>query len=506
MLSQSPLEIPEVTTLVASYLTGGDLASCVRVSKNWRDCFLPHRWRDVTRSNKWSVDSYKHFGPSQEALHNHRHLVRKLSINGRFREDETYTHPNLRHLRIDFSRHSDVYYHNDRGAFDWDLSVKSPLLESLSLSYIEIEPRSCQGISKLPHLRSLKLWKVKIKDVFVPGFWEACKNLESLSMDNVRFEGIFVPIPTDTVFAQLRTLSMKDIRELPVSAQLAIAFHSPVLRSFEWEAISIEVRILIKHPVQEDLRPQLRSLSIPDEPLDAEWASTIKTIGDCLGNLTYLHLQSGTFGSKAFKALGSHCSSLVDLDLSYATSPAIKDVLCSCPMLEKLRVTDVSVKHIIEGGPWVCQQLRELSISFRVKESERNLQSLVFERLSTLVRLTKLDMNNVDEESSIGVLEFRSHYGLGQLASLQELRAIGFYWGDDFDKRQQLRRTEVEWMIHNWKNLKGIYGLLNDDDEVHDEYMDLLSHHGILVGEDMVLDSRLASWLGFECNKDLDPL
>ncbi|KAF9347248.1 hypothetical protein BGX34_003287, partial [Mortierella sp. NVP85] len=236
--------------------------------------------------------------------------------------------------------------------------------------------------------------------------------------------------------------------------------------------------------------PQLDNLSIPVQASDAEWASLLERIGSDLGNFTYLELNGNTFGSKSLMALDSHFNSLVDLRFYYSTSSVVRDVLCSCPMLEILHARDVFAKDIVEGGPWVCQRLRKLNICFRVREPEQDLQPLVFERLSTLVRLIALDMGSPEYECNDNVLEFRLSCGLGQLASLKELRAVGFHFESGTEK-QRLGVEEIEWMIDNWKKLKGIYGHLNKDSAVEARLKCLVENRGILYGKTMIFDIRL---------------
>ncbi|KAK3805576.1 MAG: hypothetical protein J3Q66DRAFT_422874 [Benniella sp.] len=385
MLSHNPLEMPELAALIASYLTGKDLARCIRVSKSWRDIFLPHRWRHIGRVYKCSKGSPKRYGPSQEALNNHRLLVQDLHIQRPLMQgDEMCTHLNLR----------DLWIHLEGEPFIWDLDAKSPLLGCLSLSEAKKDLVCLEGPSKLSRLRSLDLKGATITDV--PGFWEAFKNLEHLSMNDVKSGPAF---------------------------------------SFAWKAGPVEVRTLIHHPIQKDCGPPLDNLRIPDVPQDDEWASVLERIGNYLGNFTHLDLD-GTFGPRAFKALGPHFSSIVDLRL-YGISSTVRDVLCFCSMLEILHASNVFTRDIAEGGPLVCRQLRELIMCFRVMESEQDLQAVVFERQSALVRLRHLDMSYLDETSRDGVLEFRLECGWGKLESQKELRVIEFSYEHDTNLMQQ---------------------------------------------------------------------
>ena len=157
-------------------------------------------------------------------------------------------------------------------------------------------------------------------------------------------------------------------------------------------------------------------------------------------------------------------------------------MLCSCPTLEILRVTEgVSAREITEGGPWVCQRLRELEICICVQDTERDLQPLIFERLSTLVRLARLDMG-VDDDDMDGrdALEFRLNCGSEHLVSLKELRVQGFNYLPTNMYVQRLGTQDIEWMVNNWETLEGIHGYLNYDYMVNVQLKNILDIHGIL--------------------------
>jgi hypothetical protein len=375
---------------------------------------------------------------------------------------------------------------DSKETFNWDLTEKVPLLDSLSLDNFDMDKRSCQRLLEHPHLRNLVLQRVKIMPNAESEFWGACKNLETLSMYNVWFEGSYPPIPTDAVFDRMRTLIMNNVSGVLQSKQLTMVLRCPRLEVFDLTILTFRVGMMIRHPILQDRWSQLDNFNIPWIPQDEEWASILERIGDCVEKYTCLHLNCGTFGPRTLKALDSHLHSLVDLSFTYGDSSLILDVLCSCPTLEILHVPGIFASEITESRPWVCHQLRELKIRILVRETEQDLQPFVFERLSTLVRLTRLDMSYSCRDSSAnGVLEFRLDCGLGQLASLQELRTVGFYHGSKVKRSQRLKMKDVEWMIDSWKNLKGIYGHLNRDPEVETQLKDLLKYHGIVHDEYM---------------------
>jgi hypothetical protein len=378
---------------------------------------------------------------------------------------EMCTHPNLRDL--------DIMIASEQPPLDWDFAAKSPLLERLSLLNVVIGSSCLQG---LPYLRKLDMKSVMIRHA--PGFWEACKNLEILFMDHVQFEGGFVSIPADRVFARLRSLRMSVRVDVSASEQPALIPHCPNLETFEWDPYTLRVRISIDHPIDKDRCPLLDNQSIPRNPSDAEWASVFERFGNCLGKFTLLDLQNGTFGPRAFKALRSHLNSLVDLRF-YGTSSTVRDVLCTCPMLETLHASDILAKDVVEGGSWVCQQLRNLKICFRVKKSEQDLQPLVFERLSALVRLATLDMGLPDDGNVGGSLQFRLDCGLRQLENLKELRIVEFAAPYDTELKQCLGWNDIEWMIDNWKSLHRIYGSLHRNRKIEALLGHLLENRGI---------------------------
>ncbi|KAF9361599.1 hypothetical protein BGX34_007059 [Mortierella sp. NVP85] len=481
MLPKHPLEIPEVTAHVTSYLCDKDLTSCVRVSKSWRDVFIPHRWRVVRKLHKWSygLGSFSEFGPDAEAHYKHRHLVQDLYLQDLFHDGDVCIHPILRNLGIDFGRHSS-WRLNGR-VFDWDLTTVSPLLQRLSLTNANMGPQSCQRLSEHPHLRSLVLQRSDFMPNNVQVFWEACKNLESLSMEEVRFIGNRSLIPTDTVFARMRTLIMRDVRNLSHSQQVSMVLQCPILESFELRIYAFETRITIKHPIEKDRWSHLDNLSMPMLPQDEEWASVLDQFGNCFENITFLHLRSGSFGPQSLGAIRTYFRNLMDLRLTFSNSSVITDVLCSCPTLEILHVTEVSARDITERGPWACQGLRELEICICVQDTERDLQPLVFERLSTLVRLVRLDMSvDDDDKGGCGALEFRLDCGLEHLASLKQLKVLGFNYLPTNKYVQRLGTEDIEWMVDNWEKLEGIYGYLNSDWMADVQLRNILGNHGIL--------------------------
>jgi hypothetical protein len=131
----------------------------------------------------------------------------------------------------------------------------------------------------------------------------------------------------------------------------------------------------------------------------------------------------------------------------------------------------------------VCQQLRELRIQFLFGASEQDLQQLVFERLSTLVRLRQLRLDYVmsDRTDDFDLLECRLEHGLGRLASLQQLTSVCLGTPSLCWRNPNLGMEDVVWMVENWKTLEIIRGSLNKDKTLTAQLQRVFESHGIAV-------------------------
>ncbi|KAF9348983.1 hypothetical protein BGX34_002128 [Mortierella sp. NVP85] len=406
-------------------------------------------------------------------------------------------HQNLRKLYITFNYEDETYHHEAREDIHWDLTEMVPLLDHLDVSDANVEPPLCSAISEHPSISHLRLHFTCIKESNLAVFWEACRNLESLEMTEINFKEGSMSVPRDAVFNRMRKLTIEGIERLSPSEQLDLVFHCPKLKTLEWDPVGpIRVGVLINHPIQKDRWPKLDELRIPSYLQDTEMASTLEGIGNCFGKIVELKMSNSTFGPQASRALGFHFSTLVKLDICYFASvngPGIQDVLCFCSMLEVLWAPSICARDIAEDGSWACQHLRELWTRIRVKETEQDLHQLIFERLSTLVRLATLDMgNSFDNGDGYGVLEFRLDCGLRQLACLHELRTVEFYHGPEFERKQRLEVNDIEWMIDNWKRLKRIGGRLSRDPEVEVQLKEVSwNHYQLMVASTTTLSPFL---------------
>jgi len=470
------LEIQEITDQISTYLNGKDLAICARVSKSWRDIFLPHRWRVVRVG--FSFEEYLgtnvHFGPDRDHIYSHRHLIQDLSLISELAGLHVYQYPNLRHLMIDTFGIITAYKHNPM-----DRISGTPSLVDLELSGVDFVPGFWETLSGHPHIRNLALSNASIKADDTLGFWKMCMKLKGLRMRNFFFrDGVR---PRNMVFDRMRKLDMNGADLIRDAHQLDLILQSPKLESLEWEIGRLKG---ISKQASNRPWPLIRKLHIFSYAEDMDWAFLLNGIGANPWNIVDLRLHGWGLDKEAFRALSVHFSTLVKVDFrgKWDISCMSLDVLRFCPRLEILKTWNVAAKDVVERGPWVCQQLRELKIYFRFSPSEQSLQPMVFERLSALVRLEQLTIEypagSTDRDFG---LDFRLDCGLGRLASLRQLTDLSFDTSSDSPPFPQLEMEDVTWMVNNWKKLRRVKGPLNGDKEVKARLVNVFESHGINV-------------------------
>jgi hypothetical protein len=399
---------------------------------------------------------------------------------------ENYSYPNLRKLSLRTYDARDP----EQEVF-LELTGMFPSLTGLDIDGVKLKSPSWSTLFVHPHLKNLSLRKTVIKASSGPGFWEACRKLESLTLDDVIIH--CGAIPAGVVFDSLRTLTMTTNASgvLSTQDQLDLTLRCPNLKELYWTGYrDVQDRV---HPpfntggVLKGCWPHLRQVNISLFIRDKDVASLLKGIGDGRKDLVDLELYGCFLGDQVSKAFHRHFSTLVELNLTECLSVnscTIRDLLCYCPRLEVLLARSILARDVVAAGPWVCLQLRELMINFLFGESELDLQHEIFRRLSTLTLLRRLilfiPVNEPYEENC--TLELRLENGLGQLSSLQQLTKL------DFDGSPisgfyipELGKEEALWILTNWKKLESISGPLNTDPDVEQTLRDALKLFGAQV-------------------------
>ncbi|KAF9353868.1 hypothetical protein BGX34_011335 [Mortierella sp. NVP85] len=487
MLPRNPLEIPEMMDRVALHLEKGDLARGVRVSKGWRDMLLPHLWRNVQarfsrfpRGNIYSI-----WGPDRDIIYSHRHLIENLYLIGGLNGLEQCHYPNLQKLRFELP-----FFKDQGDCTTMNFTKTAPLLAHLKMGHMDIGSAFWETLSTHPHIRHLYLRE--IKTVATQAFWTTCAKLTSLLIVGVAFEE---DVPKDRTFDQLCQLTIRSLKKgMEVEDQLDLVLRCPKLESLSWhlnESSRTRGLILVKHPIQKNHWPHLHQLCISGYLQDTDLVSILEGTKSDHGNVVDPGQSSCPLEAHSSKDLRMPFGVLenVDLSMCYLSSSAtVLKILCHCPRLKVLHARSVLAKDIAQGGPWVCQQLRELKLYFRVREKEQDLQPFVFERLSTLTQLEVLimkypyggdDYQSLSTDVCQDALVFRLDCGMGRLASLRQLTELHFL--DNPPYIPHLDVDEAEWMVDHWKKLKSIRGRLNEDDIVNARIKSILEPHGILI-------------------------
>ncbi|KAF9352894.1 hypothetical protein BGX34_011913 [Mortierella sp. NVP85] len=481
MAPKNPLEIQEIMDLVASYVEIKDATTCIRVSKGWYDSFLPHVWRIVRAGI--SVDDYgvdHPIGPKRDTIDGHRHLIQELTLVKTIGAFNKYHYPNMRRLVIDMNESKP---HHSR--LFMNLTTKAPMLVDLTLTGGYVPSIFWIALSKHPHLKRLSLAHLTFQAEDALRLWRTCMNLESLQMRVVSVERRDRP-PRNMVFDRLRQLKYIGTTWIDGSFFLDIVIQSPRLESLE---LIVYHWIFFDPPTAIGDWPCLKKVFIAGWKADTNMDFIFKRVEQGQQNTVGVEgaSHSGLGTPQASMVFGSNFNSLVDVDLltTWTTSRStIPDLLCLCPILERLRAKTVFARSVAERGDWVCRHLRDLRIQFVFDEEEQDLQPLMFERLSTLVRLERLTLNydySSHRDTYYGVLECRLDRGLGRLANLQQLASFWLYTPKSYWRNPHLGMEEVEWILENWKKLETIKGKLTDEEELGAQLWDVFESHGIAV-------------------------
>ena len=464
-MPRNPWEIPEVFGAVAAYFSKNDLARCLRVSKSWRDSLLPFLWRAI------KVKFYPPTGPSLEDINCHRHLIRDLTFNGYFLGFDSktcklgfYPERSMPHIRRKLL----------------ELTMMFPSLCELNLTRVELVHTPWMTLSEHTRIRKLHLDDIHIKETEAPAFWKTCEKLDVLSLTKVTIKG--GRIPSDIVFHQLHKLVLRHTVGLNTAAQFDLIYRCPSLKDVTWGtdiSISPVHHTWLIQPIPDEHWPRLDSLTLSHDFQDTDLAHILNGVGH---TIHYLDLEGCMLGPQASRILASHFNTLATVILqlcNVVTNSTIQDILCNCSRLVDLRVGDVSAKDIDDCGPWVCQQLRRLTICIRVGMLEQHLQPLIFGRLATLVQLEYLAISQPSSHSDHGVLEFRLECGLGQLSSLERLKTLVFLTFRHGACAPEMGMDEVVWMVDNWKQLRKVAGPINSSQQSDRQLKKTLQLHGI---------------------------
>ncbi|KAG0212014.1 hypothetical protein BGX31_001571 [Mortierella sp. GBA43] len=398
MDNPSPLEIPEIVTIIGRSLKLGDLARGMRV-------------------------------PKVEAIRNHRLLVKEFHII------DTHAWRHYRDVVFECSNLTSLQVCND----GFDMGPGTTIWGR------------AHGLQRLTRLEA---YNIKIRELTEPVFWELCIRLEHLSMDRM---SIHAPPDRSLVFERIQHLYLSSyfsfgfgwIRQCPNLATLYcdIDFYSKDIVDSLTECVT-------SGPF-----PKLHGLKLVGEVVvDEQLAGMISGMHQA----TVIITPECSYGPLSFAALRRHIPFLRFVDVhgthkDIASAVAI-ELLSSCPQLEYLVCEDLKSQDVLKSLPWVCAgSLKAFQAILYITKDEDEIrqQGRCLEKISQLVNLEHLnisvflEINETDPPLGQGMGE-----GLKHLASLRKLERLNL-------RGLEVTAQEVQWMINNLKSLKFVGGTLS---------------------------------------------
>ncbi|KAG0317259.1 hypothetical protein BGZ99_006424, partial [Dissophora globulifera] len=178
MPSANPLELPEILTLVAEWLSSREIAKCSRVSRLWYRTFNRMVWQKVVIGTL-----YPH-QPDLQGIHKNKDSIRSIGVY----DKRPYTNDAL-------------------SSMAWEVIAQLPLLESLSVS-------TCI-----------------VKEV-VNLFWDVCERVESLSCNDTWFEA--AGDLTSRTFPRVQYLSVWVRLDPHIFDEVDLMRRCPNIESLRW--------------------------------------------------------------------------------------------------------------------------------------------------------------------------------------------------------------------------------------------------------------------------------
>ncbi|KAG0326772.1 hypothetical protein BG004_002904, partial [Podila humilis] len=540
-----PLSIPDIIFHIGERILINDLPSCVRVSKAWHFTLSNFLYRVIELSPN-------HVSPRCSSPTAIQHQIRYLRFLAEFPNDYlTLTGCNqLTTLRIDITqtytylRNSDVprvpfsLLHGLTQRFDRltggmplrTLQVVSIFIPNLirnhvsTLTWVTLTCGALPASSSLlwdamgacPKLVGLDLFSMTIPSVHATSFALVCKRLKSLGVYHCTLPHIDEATLDQITFPDLTEFSWQQVEQISDVHFLRILAKMPQLQSFSWQTGS-EPRNDFSGTVPAALRTiaadgfflQLRSLTAASQGYFSD--DDLAHILQHTPNLTCLSVSGTGFGVKAFDALRgqgklAHMKKLQLAGCLNLPSALVQAILQCCFELEVLEAEVLLTDDIAADVPWVCTNLKRLSVGVLLAEciysndsmyvtSEKRLdqtawvslkqlhkatrlkgQMLVLDRIATLTRLESLEFtySTANRDRSMWTTELLVDNGLTKLESLIRLKEFGLPIGV-----QCMDFPEIDWMIEHWPQLERVSGDLHVNSIVNRELIQRLAEHGI---------------------------
>ncbi|KAK3819886.1 MAG: hypothetical protein J3Q66DRAFT_163784 [Benniella sp.] len=507
MLPVNPLDIPEILLCVASYLKPEDIARYLSVSKFWYNALLPLRWRTVRVVSRPYHSRFRrymdHFGPRSDILRRHQHLILDLTIVPDRSKIDPWTYSNLKTLTLGHPSKPI----SEKPVLSLDLKEMFPSVAELNLNSFRVFQETWLSLSTHSHITTLSLYDIRVRATHGPVFWRLCAKLENLALERANIE--VETTSENAMFDRMRQLKLVDVEGLKAESQLDLIIRCPNLKGLHWRynypfeyhnAVnfgnlvnpgSMALPLSAIDSIPKGNWPYLEDLDV--EVDDADLASILGGIGGISGGLRFLKPRNLNLCEQVSSALGRHYNTLVKLELGdsfFDEDFDLLNILCNCHSLEILHARGgVDADDVAMEGPWTCRLLRELTLGFWFDTEHQDFHQDVLERLSALDQLESLGIfyrlyDDSPKPYEPSGFEFRLDRGLGQLASLRQLKSLTFVDGSNpLTIKPQLGMEEVEWMTTNWTQLRRVAGQFNRSPEENAKLKDAFIRRGIEVCE-----------------------
>ncbi|KAF9203364.1 hypothetical protein BGZ49_006506 [Haplosporangium sp. Z 27] len=470
-----PLQLPELLSHIASFLTKQELDDCLLVCKDWHRTLLPLAWKKIQVQERIKIQDPEN--THLRHLLQHREFIRTLDIQHTCPDLYAWNFPRLHSLKLimDSPTAKSMTTPEDDPI---NLIERNPSLTQLSIIRLKglFYDSFWDTLSKAPNLCSLHLQFVNI----IPNkaFWSACQNLEELHLISTVFLGDNVAAPEQT-FPRMRSINFSNMENFDKPDQLCVIRQCRKLEQLSW-------RGKITFPVLQEFVQDLVQGNWPNlESLDPGFNiphPLLSHVLDGMKRATKLNLSRTTIKPPGFLALRRHFDTLVTLDdrgTLGLTSDMIREILYSCPKLEEFKSGSIDANDIASDKPWVCTSLKVFQCCFVFDKSRIDSHREIFERLSKLKQLESLhigDWSAAKDQPFQEALDLRLESGLGLLKTLKNIKFLNF-----FKTIQKFDEKDIQWMISNWRKLESTYGCLHPDPDQRAKLTTLLKGRGVKI-------------------------
>ncbi|ORZ28855.1 hypothetical protein BCR41DRAFT_344187 [Lobosporangium transversale] len=487
-LKLNPLDIPEILSLIGSFLDRKDILNCIRVSKTFHNVLVGSLWR--------IINVCKSRYPASIALQRHKGCIEEIRFEYDFVPEEFGSLRGCDRLQcIDYqgiSLSEPIHFLNLIKAHN---SVITRFLLKITLAWRELW-EILLGCVNLNHLTALH---TRIGDE-VNIFFQVCKNVGYLGLFSVSIYQLPVDfLSNDYFFPNIHTLVMSDVRIAspphPYTSSYCLGMlvkRCPRLCTLHFdekdEYLMVEQpshstfykTTFLQHPW---ILTSLSDVSIPSMYIkDEDMAALLRQLTE----LRRLYTPACRFGQFSLKELlateqevldNGHivrkrrlkrlCETIKMLEFSKQSyvSGVVQAILSNCPMLTLLRGSKITVTEIVNGAEWVSTGLAELSIYLEANIDQETADGMakariVFKQLGKLTQLRFLSLTAWSLYDN-----GQQTLGLKLRAGLDELDKLKSLWGLRFqnDGQQRIGLEEATWIVNNWPCIRSLYGRMTPE-------------------------------------------